>query len=98
MLIMGKNLIYGFGQNNCQQVGRYKEDFLITPKKWNHTIDTFFKNDIKTDEKILIDIKCSNEITCLLFKNKSQLEGQVEEEKNYYEIDIKSEESPLKHN
>ena len=100
MLIMGKNVIYGFGQNNCQQVGRYKEDFLNTPKKWNHTTDIFFKNDIKTDEKILTDIKCSNEITCLLFKNKSQLEGEKKEEKeiNCYEIEIKSEESPLKHN
>ena len=62
---MGSNLIYGFGQNNCKQIGNYKEEFLNTPKKWNYLIDS--------DDKILCDIKCSNGISCLLFKNKSQL-------------------------
>ena len=62
---MGSNLIYGFGQNNCKQIGNYKEEFLNTPKKWNYLIDN--------DDKILCDIKCSNGISCLLFKNKSQL-------------------------
>jgi alpha-tubulin suppressor-like RCC1 family protein len=91
---MGVNLIYGFGQNNCQQIGRYKEDFLITPKKWNHSLDFFFKDDKETDQKVLTGIKCSNGITCLLFKNKSQLEK--DEEKNYYEIEVNTENLPLK--
>lgn len=76
MLLMGNSLIYGFGQNNCQQVGRYTEEFLISPKKWNHSMVSFFKDDLKTDEKVLKGIKCSNGITCLLFKNKSQLEEE----------------------
>ena len=63
---MGTNLIYGFGQNNCKQIGNYKEEFLNTPKKWNYLID-------KNEDKILWDIKCSNGISCLLFKNKSQI-------------------------
>jgi alpha-tubulin suppressor-like RCC1 family protein len=93
---MGTNLIYGFGQNNCQQIGRYKEEFLITPKKWNHSMDSFFKDDIKTDEKVLNEIKCSNSITCLLFKNKSQLENF--DPKSYYQVEMDSEGLPLKSN
>ena len=93
IVLMGNNLIYGFGQNNCQQVGRYKEDFLSTPKKWNHSLDSFFKDDIKCDEKVLKDIKCSNGITCLLFKNKSQLD---DEQKNYNEYEMGPEVIPLK--
>lgn len=93
---IGSNLLYGFGQNNCQQIGRYKEDFLATPKKWNHSFDSFFKDDIKTDQKVLIGIKCSNGITCVLFKNKSQLENN--EENNCYEIEVNPENLPLKKN
>ena len=95
MLLMGKNLIYGFCQNNCQQVGRYTEEFLISPKKWNHSMDSFFKDDLKTDEKVLKGIKCSNGITCLLFKNKSQLE---EEQIKKDELEINPESLPLKLN
>ena len=93
---MGKNLLYGFGQNNCQQIGIYKEDFLSIPKKWNHTFDSFFKDDIQTDEKILKGIKCSNGITCLIFKNKSQFGEEYNELKDDYEILINPEEIPLK--
>ncbi len=93
MVLMGNSLIYGFGQNNCQQVGRYKEGFLSTPKKWNHSLDCFFKNDIKTDEKVLTGIKCSNGITCLLFKNKNQLDDK---KNNYNEYEINPENIPLK--
>ena len=66
---MGSNLIYGFGQNNCKQIGNYQEEFVTTPKKWNYLIDN-------NEDKILYDIKCSNSISCLLFKNKSQLKGK----------------------
>ena len=95
MLLMGNSLIYGFGQNNCQQVGRYTEEFLISPKKWNHSMVSFFKDDLKTDEKVLKGIKCSNGITCLLFKNKSQLE---EEKIKKDELEINPENLPLKLN
>ena len=100
MVLMGKNLIYGFGQNNCQQIGRFKEEFLSVPKKWNHSIYSFFKDDIKTDEKILIDIRCSNSITCLLFKNKSQIGEEIDKEKRSEEIKINlpTEDIPLKYN
>ena len=87
IILMGDKLIYGFGQNNCQQVGRYKEEFLSTPKKWNHSMESFFKNDIKTDEKVLYEIKCGNGITCLLFKNRNQLDDD-DDQKNYYEVEI----------
>ena len=93
---MGANLIYGFGQNHCQQVGRYNEEFLITPKRWNHLMDSFYKDDIKTDQKVLNGIKCSNGITCLLFKNKSQLGEENYEQKNYEEMEINPEEIPIK--
>ena len=93
---MGTNLIYGFGQNNCQQIGIYQEEFLSSPKKWNHSYESFFKDDIKTDEKILKGIKCSNGITCLIFKNKSQFEEENGEIKNNYELRINTEEIPLK--
>ena len=93
---MGKNLLYGFGQNNCKQIGIYKEEFINIPKKWNHSYDTFFKEDIKTDEKILKGIKCSNEITCLLFKNRSQLEDEKSDIKNAYELEINPENLPFK--
>ena len=87
IILMGDKLIYGFGQNNCQQVGRYKEEFLSVPKKWNHSMESFFKNDIKTDEKVLYEIKCGNGITCLLFKNRNQLDDD-DGQKNYYEVEI----------
>ena len=93
---MGRDLIYGFGQNNCKQIGIYNDEFINTPKKWNHSYKTFFKDDIKTDEKVLKGIKCSNEITCLLFKNKSQLENEKKETNNEYEIEINPEDIPLK--
>ena len=93
---MGTNLIYGFGQNNCQQIGRYQEEFLSSPKKWNHSYESFFKDDIKTDEKILKGIKCSNGITCLIIKYKSQFEELYGEIKNNYELRINTEEIPLK--
>ena len=95
MLLMGNSLIYGFGQNNCQQVGRYTEEFLISPKKWNHSMVSFFKDDLKTDEKVLKGMKCSNGITCLLFKNRSQLE---EEQIKKDELEINPENLPLKLN
>ena len=97
---MGGNLIYGFGQNNCQQLGKYKEDYLISPKKWNHPFETFFKNDLKTDEKVLSGIRCGNGITCLLFKNKTQLEEKEEnnQQKKYYNLSINQEHLPLKCN
>ena len=85
---MGTNLIYGFGQNNCKQIGNYKEEFLITPKKWNYIIDT-------QDEKILFDIKCSNGISCLLYKNKSQMKendeiNNINKNKTDYELQVNS--------
>ena len=79
---MGKNLIYGFGQNNCKQIGNYPEEFLTIPKKWNYLIDN-------NDDKILYDIKCSNSISCLLFKNKSQLKGKENEINDNNNIDKK---------
>ena len=92
---MGSNLIYGFGQNNCKQIGNYKEEFLTTPKKWNYLINN-------NDGKFLYDIKCSNGISCLLFKNKPQAKGKENINninKTEYEIDINSfvtENKPLK--
>ena len=92
---MGSNLIYGFGQNNCKQIGNYKEEFLTTPKKWNYLINN-------NDGKFLYDIKCSNGISCLLFKNKPQTKGKENinnNNKSEYEIDINSfvtENKPLK--
>ena len=94
---MGSNLIYGFGQNNCKQIGNYNEEFLTSPKKWNYIMNI-------DNNKSLYDIKCSNGITCLLFKNKQQ-EGNLDNEniidknKNEYEIQVNSfitEEIPLK--
>ena len=91
---LGSNLIYGFGQNNCKQIGNYKEEFLTSPKRWNYIINN-------NDDKILYDIKCSNGISCLLFKNKSQIKRNenVNNNKSELEIDINSfvtENKPLK--
>ena len=74
---MGDNLIYGFGQNNCKQIGKYNEEFLNTPKKWNYIMDI-------DKDKYLYDIKCSNGISCLLFKNRIQTKENNENNNNYY--------------
>ena len=94
---MGSNLIYGFGQNNCKQIGNYNEEFLTTPKKWNYIMNV-------DSDKTLYDIKCSNDITCLLFKNKSDIENkdntsETNNSKNEFEIQVNSfitEDMPLK--
>ena len=94
---IGSNLIYGFGQNNCKQIGNYPEEYISTPKKWNYLIDT-------QDDKILYDIKCSNGISCLLYKNKSQIKENEDiryfyKNKNDVEIQVNSfltENVPLK--
>ena len=84
IVLMGRKLIYGFGQNNCKQIGNFKEEFITTPKKWNYIIDN-------NREKLLYDIKCSNGITCLLFKNISQIK-EIEDDniKNEMEIQVNS--------
>ena len=76
---MGDNLIYGFGQNNCKQIGNYKDEFLTRPKKWNYIINT-------NKDKILYDIKCSNGISCLLYKTISEnKEEKIEDNKKNIE-------------
>ena len=97
LILMGDNLIYGFGQNNCKQIGKYNEEFLNTPKKWNYIMDI-------DKDKYLYDIKCSNGISCLLFKNRTQIKEDIENNNNYYKnefdkIQVNSfftEEIPLK--
>ena len=74
LIQMGENLIYGFGQNNCKQIGNYKDEFLTSPKKWNYIIDT-------NNDKILYDIKCSNGISCLLFKSRPEIKKEKNEDK-----------------
>ena len=77
LILMGDNLIYGFGQNNCKQIGKYNEEFLNTPKKWNYIMDI-------DKDKYVYDIKCSNGISCLLFKNRIQTKENNENNNNYY--------------
>ena len=74
LIQMGNNLIYGFGQNNCKQIGNYQDEFLSSPKKWNYIIDN-------NKDKILYDIKCSNSISCLLYKTRPEIKEEKNEEK-----------------
>ena len=74
LIQMGNNLIYGFGQNNCKQIGNYQDEFLSSPKKWNYIIDN-------NKDKILYDIKCSNSISCLLYKTRPENKEEKNEEK-----------------
>ena len=74
LIQMGNNLIYGFGQNNCKQIGNYQDEFLSSPKKWNYIIDN-------NKDKILYDIKCSNSISCLLYKTRPKIKEEKNEEK-----------------
>ena len=74
LIQLGENLIYGFGQNNCKQIGNYKDEFLTSPKKWNYIMDT-------SDDKILYDIKCSNGISCLLFKSRPEIKKEKNKDK-----------------
>ena len=79
LIQMGENLIYGFGQNNCKQIGNYKDEFITSPKKWNYIIDT-------NNDKILYDIKCSNGISCLLFKSRPEIKkGKNEDKKKAFD-------------
>ena len=91
------DIIYGFGQNNCGQVGKYGDECIKIPKKWNYDFENFFKDKI-TDQKILVGMKCSNGITCMFFKNKTQIctEKNDEEEKNIFTSIISTEDYPLK--
>ena len=75
LLQLGENLIYGFGQNNCKQIGNYHDEFLTSPKKWNYIMEN-------NNEKFLYDIKCSNGISCLLFKYRQEIKEEKIEEKN----------------
>ena len=74
LIQLGENLIYGFGQNNCKQIGNYKDEFLTSPKKWNYIMDT-------NNDKILYDIKCSNGISCLLFKSRPEIKKEKNKDK-----------------
>ena len=79
------------------KIGNYNEEFLTTPKKWNYIMNV-------DSDKTLYDIKCSNDITCLLFKNKSDIKNKdntnkANNTKNEFEIQVNSfitEDMPLK--
>lgn len=92
------DIVYGCGQNNYGQIGTYKEEFIIEPKKWNYDYEYYFRNKLG-EKKVLSGIKCSNGITCLFFKNESQTEKEIDYSKErikYHQNKISTENMPLR--